>query len=75
VISFPHTQGSVHCALAGMATLRFSSRQKVMKSLLVGTRYKPLKSVNYYDSHAHGYEWSGLLAGLVGFGMVWFGYV
>jgi hypothetical protein len=30
------------CALADMATWRFSSHQKVMKSLLVDTRYKPL---------------------------------
>jgi hypothetical protein len=30
------------CALAGMATWRFFSRQKVMESLLVGTGYKPL---------------------------------
>jgi hypothetical protein len=46
-----------------------------MKSLLVGIRYKPLQSVNYHDSHAHGYEWSGVLTGLVGFGMVWIGCV
>jgi hypothetical protein len=30
------------CALAGMATWRFFSHQKVMESLLVGTGYKPL---------------------------------
>jgi hypothetical protein len=41
-----------------------------MKSLLMAIGYKPLQSVNYYDSHAHGYEWSGVLAGLVGF---WYG--
>jgi hypothetical protein len=41
----------------------------------VGIGYKPLHSVNYYDSRAHGYERSGVLAGLVGFGMVWIGYV
>jgi hypothetical protein len=66
-------QRKCNCALAGMATWRFSSRQKVMESLLVGTWYKPLQSVNYYDSRAHGYEWSRVLAGLVGFGMVWIG--
>jgi hypothetical protein len=44
------------CALAGMATWRFSSHRKVMKSLLVGTGYKTLQSVNYHDSHAYGYE-------------------
>jgi hypothetical protein len=41
----------------------------------MGTWYKPLQSVNYHDSRAHGYEWSGILAGLVGFEMVWIGYV
>jgi hypothetical protein len=41
----------------------------------MGTRYKPLHSVNYHDSRAHGYERSGVLARIVGFGMVWFGYV
>jgi hypothetical protein len=46
-----------------------------MESLLVGIGYKPLQSVNYHDSHAHSYEWSGVLRGLVGFGMVWIGYV
>jgi hypothetical protein len=30
------------CALAGMATWRFFSHQKVMESLIVGTGYKPL---------------------------------
>jgi hypothetical protein len=63
------------CALAGMATWRFSSHRKVMESLPMGTRYKPLQSVNYHDSRAHGYERSGILAGLVGFGMVWIGLV
>jgi hypothetical protein len=61
--------------LAGMATWTFFSRQKVMKSLLVLTGYKSLQSVNCHDSHAHGYERSGILAGLVSFGMVWIGYV
>jgi hypothetical protein len=28
------------CALAGMATWRFSSRRKVMESLLMGTGYR-----------------------------------
>jgi hypothetical protein len=50
-----------HCALAGMATWRFFSRRKVMESLLVGTGYKPLQSVNCHDSRAHGYEQSGVL--------------
>jgi hypothetical protein len=63
------------CALAVMATWRFSSRRKVMKSLLVGIGYKYLQSVNYHDSRAHDYEWSGILTGLVGFGMVLVGYV
>jgi hypothetical protein len=63
------------CALAGMATWRFFSRQKVMESLLVGTGYKPLQSVNYRDRCALGYEWSVVLTWLVGFEMVWIGYV
>jgi hypothetical protein len=58
-----------------MATWRFSSLQKVMKSQLVGTGYKPLQNVNYHDSRALGYEWSGVLIGFVGFLMVWIGYV
>jgi hypothetical protein len=41
----------------------------------MGTGYKPLQSVNYLDSCALGYERSGVFAGLVGFGMVWIGYV
>jgi hypothetical protein len=44
-----------------------------MESLLVGTGYKPLQGVNYHDSCAHSYERSGVLVGLVGFGMVWIG--
>jgi hypothetical protein len=44
-----------------------------MESLLVGTGWKPLHSVNYHDSRAHGYERSEILTGLVGFG--WFGLV
>jgi hypothetical protein len=63
-------QRKCECALAGMATWRFSVCQKVMESLLVGTGCEPLQSVNYHDSHAHGYDPSGVLAGLVGFG--WF---
>jgi hypothetical protein len=59
------------CVLASMATWRFFSHCKVMESLLMGTRYKPLQSVNYHDSHAPGYERSGVLTGLVGFEMVW----
>jgi hypothetical protein len=39
------------------------------------TGYKPLQSVKYHDSRAHGYERSRVLAGLVGFGMSWYGYV
>jgi hypothetical protein len=66
-------QRKCDCALAGMATWRFSSHRKVMKSLLVGIEYKPLKYVNYHDSRTHGYEQSGILAGLVGFwdGLDW----
>jgi hypothetical protein len=41
----------------------------------VGIGYKPLQSANYHDSHSHSYEQSGVLAGLVGFGMVCIGYV
>jgi hypothetical protein len=41
-----------------------------MESILVGTGYKLLQSVNYYDSRVHGYERYVVLAGLVGFGMV-----
>jgi hypothetical protein len=58
-----------------MATWRFISHRKVMESLLVGIGYKPLQSVNYDDSRALGYEWSRVLTGLVGFKMVWIGYV
>jgi hypothetical protein len=58
-----------------MATWRFFSRQKVTESLLMGTGYTPLQSVNYHDSRALGYEQSGVLIGLVGFEMVWIGYV
>jgi hypothetical protein len=36
-----HQRTSI-CSLAGMATWRFSSHKKVMKSLLVGIGYKPL---------------------------------
>jgi hypothetical protein len=45
----------------------------MMKSLLMGTEYKPLQSVNYHDSRAHGYEWSRVLTGLVEFwdGLDW----
>jgi hypothetical protein len=53
----------------------FFSRLKVMKSLLMGIGYKPMQSVNYRDSCAHGYEWSRVLIGLMDFGMVWIGYV
>jgi hypothetical protein len=41
----------------------------------VGTGYKALQSVNYHNSRAHGYEQSGVLTGLVDFGMVWIDYV
>jgi hypothetical protein len=68
-------QRKCECALASMATWRFSSRRKVMESLLVGRGCYPLQSVNYHDSHAHGYERSGVLALLVGFDMVWIDYV
>jgi hypothetical protein len=63
------------CALADMAIWRFFSRRKVMESLLIGIEYKPLQSVNYHDSRALSYEWSEVLIGLVGFEMVWIGYV
>jgi hypothetical protein len=46
-----------------------------MESLLMGAGYKPLSSVNYHDSRAHGYERSRVLAWLVDFAMVWIGYV
>jgi hypothetical protein len=49
------------CALAGMATWRFSSHRKMVKSLLIGIWYKHLHSVNHHDSCALGY-------GLVMFG-------
>jgi hypothetical protein len=62
-------------ALAGMVAWRFSSRWKVMGSLLVGIGYKPLQNIIYHDSRAHGYERSGLLTRLVGFEMVWICYV
>jgi hypothetical protein len=68
-------QRKCDCALAGMTTWRFSSCRKVMKSLLMDTGYKPLQSVNYHDSRAHSYKWSRFLVGLVGFEMVWIGYV
>jgi hypothetical protein len=66
-------QWKCDCALAGMTTWRLFSHRKVMESLLVGTGYKPLQSVNYHDSRAHGYERFGVLAGLVGFwdGLDW----
>jgi hypothetical protein len=63
-------QRKCDCALVGMATWRFFSSRKVIESLLVGMGYKPLQSVNYHDSCAHGYERFGVLTGLVGFGMV-----
>jgi hypothetical protein len=63
------------CALAGIATWRFFSHRKVMESLLVRTGYKPLQRVNYHDSRDLSYERSGVLIGLVGFEMVWIGYV
>jgi hypothetical protein len=46
-----------------------------MESLLVGTGYTHLQSVNYHDNRALGYERSGVLKRLVGFEMVWIGYV
>jgi hypothetical protein len=63
------------CALAGMVTWRFFIHRKVMESLLMGIGYKPLQSVNYYDSHALGFERSRVLTELVGFEMVWIYYV
>jgi hypothetical protein len=41
----------------------------------MGIGYKPLQSVNYYDSHALGFERSRVLTELVGFEMVWIGFV
>jgi hypothetical protein len=63
------------CASADMATWRFFSLRNLMESLLMGSRYKPLHSVNYHDSLALGYERSRVLTGLVGFEIVWIGYV
>jgi hypothetical protein len=67
-------QRKCDCALAGMATWRFFSHRKLMELLLMGTGYKPLQSINYHDSRAHGYERSEVLTELVGFGMVCIGY-
>jgi hypothetical protein len=39
-------QRKCDCALASMETWRFFCQRKVMESLLVGTRYKPIQSVN-----------------------------
>jgi hypothetical protein len=72
---FASHQRKYDCALAGMAIWRFSRHRKVMESLLMGTGYKSLQSVNYHDSCTHCYERFGVLAGLVGFGMVWISYV
>jgi hypothetical protein len=66
-------QRKCDCALAGMATWRFFSRRKVMESLLMGTGYNPVQSVNYHDSRAHCYERSSVIAGLVRFGKGWIG--
>jgi hypothetical protein len=68
-------QRKCDCALAGMTTWMFFSHRKMMESLLVGIGYKPLQSVNYHDSRALGYERSGVLIGLVGFEIIWIGYV
>jgi hypothetical protein len=57
----PSHQRKCDCALAGMATWRFFSRQKMIESLLVGTGYEPLQSVNCHDSRAHSYERFGVL--------------
>jgi hypothetical protein len=54
-------QKKCECASVGMVTWRFSSHRNVMESLLLGTGYKPLQSVNYHDSRALGYERSGVL--------------
>jgi hypothetical protein len=71
----PSHRRKCYCALSGMATWRIFSCRKVMESLLVGTGYKPPRSVKYQDSRALSYERSGVLTGLVGFEMVWIGYV
>jgi hypothetical protein len=52
-------QRKCECALTDMVTWRFFSRRNVMESLLMGTGYKHLQSVNYHDSCAHSYERSG----------------
>jgi hypothetical protein len=64
-------QRKCDCALAGMATWRFSSHQKVMKSLLGGTGYKPPQNVNYHGCRAHGYERSGHMISGFWDGMDW----
>jgi hypothetical protein len=68
VISWPHTT-KVSLCLGDMASWRFSSRGKVMKSLLVGTGHYLCKVYNYHDSRACGYKWSGILFRLDGYWM------
>jgi uncharacterized membrane protein len=40
-----------------------------------GYREETFAKCHYHDSHAHDYKWSGVLTWLVGFVMVWIGYV
>jgi hypothetical protein len=64
----------VWLCLADMATSRFSSHRKVMKSLLVGIGRYLCKVYNYHDSRACGYKRSVILSRLaryfdgIGFG-------
>jgi hypothetical protein len=58
---FTSHQRKCDYALACMATWRFSNHRKEMESLLMGTGYKALQSVNYHDSRAHDYEQSRVL--------------
>jgi hypothetical protein len=59
----------VWLCLASMATWRFSSRRKVMKSLLMGTGHYLCKVYNYHDTRACGYKQSGILSRLDGYWM------
>jgi hypothetical protein len=57
----------VWLCLASMAWWRFSTRRKVMKSLLVGTGRYLCKVYNYHDSRACSYKRSGILSRLDGY--------
>jgi hypothetical protein len=61
-----------------MAERRFSSHQRVMKSLHMGTGRYLCKMYNYHDSRACGYKWSDMLPRIEGMvwewdGWIWFG--